>query len=492
MLAHLPPSSVLSVSLLVICLFLVLAFEATNGFHDAANAVATVIYTHSLKSVPAVVWSGIMNFIGVIVGGISVAYALVELLPPDVLSPPDGSPAVPMLVSLFISACFWNLATWYFGIPNSSSHCIIGALVGVAIGNALLLSRGLGNGVDWSQVWKVLEALALSPVLGFVLAGGLYFLARHVIRDRHLYEPPEDGQPPTWWIRGLLILTCTGVSFAHGTNDGQKSIGLIMLAIIGLFPATYALNPTAGQKIVHLDQDARAAVPLIQKFGDDEKEVGVQAARHLETYLAGKAGPQGASADERQEDSGGILRVADRADSAADQKSVPVPEHQRSSVRSDAYRLIAEMKEVERSKAATPQEKAQAVTIHQNLSGAVEYAPWWVRILSALCLGVGTMFGYKRIVHTLGERVGTTHLTPAKGASAELIGAALIGTAGFSGMPVSTTHIVTAGIAGTMAGDRGERGGGLNKGMVWRIVMAWAVTLPVTIAMAAGLFYVLA
>jgi inorganic phosphate transporter, PiT family len=184
--------------------------------------------------------------------------------------------------------------------------------------------------------------------------------------------------------------------------------------------------------------------------------------------------------------------VADRAAAAADHNSTPVPEHERSSVRSDAYRLIAEMKEVERSKKASPQERAQAATIHQRLSGAVEYAPWWVRILSALCLGVGTMFGYKRIVHTLGERVGTTHLTPAKGASAELIGAALIGTAGFSGMPVSTTHIVTAGIAGTMAGDRGERGGGLNKSMVWRIVTAWVVTLPVTIAIAAGLFYVLA
>lgn len=184
-----------------------------------------------------------MNFIGVIVGGISVAYALVELLPPNVLSPPDGAPAVPMLVSLFISACFWNLATWYFGIPNSSSHCIIGALVGIAIGNTLRLARRLENGVDWGQAWKVLEALGLSPLLGFVLAGGLYLLARHMIRERHLYEPPEDGQPPVWWIRTLLILTCTGVSFAHGTNDGQKSIGLIMLAIIGLFPARCAATP---------------------------------------------------------------------------------------------------------------------------------------------------------------------------------------------------------------------------------------------------------
>ena len=496
MLAHLPPSSALSIGLLVVCFLLVLAFEATNGFHDAANAVATVIYTNSLKSVPAVVWSGIMNFIGVIVGGIAVAYALVELLPPDVLSPPDGSPAVPMLVSLFVSACFWNLATWYFGIPNSSSHCIIGALIGVAIANGLMMSRGIGDGVDWSQVWKVLEGLAFSPLLGFVFAGGLYFLARQVIRDRHLYEPPKDGRPPVWWIRGLLILTCTGVSFAHGTNDGQKSIGLIMLAIIGLFPATYALNPTASQEIVHLDQDARGAIPLIRKFGDDEKEVAVKAAKDLESYFAGKAGPegspQGTSVNDEPKPSALLRRVADAAGAAADKKSVPVTEQQRTSVRSDAYRLITEMKNVEQSKQAPPEDKTQAKKIHKNLSGAVEYAPWWVRILSALCLGVGTMIGYKRIVETLGERIGNTHLTPAKGASAELIAATLIGTAGVSGLPVSTTHIVTAGIAGTMTGVRGERGGGLNQTMVWRIVMAWVVTLPVTIAIAGGLFYILA
>ena len=257
--------------MLIACFILVLAFEATNGFHDTSNAVATVIYTNTLKPVPAVIWSGIMNFVGVLVGGIAVAYALVGILPPDILTPPNGAPAVPMLVSIFVSALFWNILTWAFGIPNSSSHCIIGSLVGVAASDALLHARSISAGVDWQQIWTVLEGLAFSPVLGFILAGGLYGILRLVVRRGHLLEPPEGDKPPVWWLRGLLFLTCTGVSFSHGTNDGQKSIGLIMLTIIGLMPATFALNPNAHDQLTQLGQNAARAIPLIQQY--DKRQV---------------------------------------------------------------------------------------------------------------------------------------------------------------------------------------------------------------------------
>src|SRR3984957_8518963 len=234
---HLDPASALAFGLLIFSLLMVVMFEATNGFHDAANAVATVIYTKSLAPGQAVVLSGFMNFIGVLVGGIAVAYALVELLPAEVLSPPDGGPAVATLVALFIAALSWNIGTWWFGLPNSSSHCLIGSLIGIALGNAFARSRSLSDGVHWAQLIKVLEALALSPLLGFVLAGGLFFLCRSTLHDKHLYEPVTD-KPPIWWVRGILFLACGGVCFAHGTNDGQKSVGLIMLTIIGIFPAT--------------------------------------------------------------------------------------------------------------------------------------------------------------------------------------------------------------------------------------------------------------
>ena len=485
---HLTPFSPGAIAALVFCFVLVCAFEFANGFHDTANAVATVIYTNSMKPKVAVVWSGLMNFLGVVLGGIAVAYALVELLPPDVLSPPSGDPAVPMLVALFGTALAWNVFTWWFGIPNSSSHCVIGALIGVAVGDALVNTRPLGQSIDWGQIWTVLRALAISPVLGLIGAGALYFAVRHLIKDRRLYEPPHGDQPPTGWVRGLLILTCTSVSFSHGTNDGQKSIGLIMLTIIGLMPATFALNPQADAQVRQLADNARAAAPLIEKYGDDQKQIGVEAANRLQ-----QAGPvlasAGASAGANDPPGQSAVPASPepsprRADAGAQQSA----QDTRSTIRSEVYRLLAELKVVTQDPHASAAEKAEAGRIRGALRPSVEYAPWWVRVLSAACLGLGTMIGYKRIVQTLGERVGNTHLTPAQGASAELVGAGLIATAGFTGLPVSTTHIITSGIAGTMIGS----GSGINRGMLMRIALAWVFTLPVTIAVAAGLFYLLA
>jgi PiT family inorganic phosphate transporter len=474
-LTNLDPASALAIGLLIFSLLLVIAFEATNGFHDAANAVATVIYTKSLTPSKAVVWSGLMNFVGVMIGGISVAYALVELLPAEVLSPPSGAPAVSMLVSLFVAALFWNIGTWWFGLPNSSSHCLIGALIGVALGNAFVRERSLVEGVHWSQVWTVLEALALSPVLGFVLSAALYFGLSRTVHDKHLYEPAEK-HPPIWWMRAVLILTCTGVSFAHGTNDGQKSIGLIMLTIIGLFPAIYALNPMADQSLSELPNITRQVEPLVQKYGDDQKEDALIAAKVLEDYKA--TSPTPASLID-------ILRLSHGQDGRLGMSSDTAK--QRSALRDNIYKLIAQLKHVEEAKDASEDDKKQAKSLSKKLGAPVEYAPWWVRILSAVCLGVGTMIGYQRIVNTLGQRLGKTHLTPAQGAAAETVSAVLIGISGFSGLPVSTTHIVTSGIAGTMV----TAGAGLHLPMLSRIVIAWLVTLPVTIVIAGGLYYLL-
>jgi PiT family inorganic phosphate transporter len=460
---------------LIFSLILVMAFEATNGFHDAANAVATVIYTKSLQPGQAVVWSGFMNFLGVLIGGISVAYALVELLPAEVLSPPSGAPAVPMLVALFVAALVWNIGTWYFGLPNSSSHCLIGALIGIALGNALIRDRSFGDGVHWSQVWSVLEALALSPLLGFVLSAVLYFGLRKTAHDPNLYKPAGD-EPPVWWMRCILILTCTGVSFAHGTNDGQKSIGLIMLSIIGLFPALFALNPEATQSLNGLPQMVQAATPLIAKYGDDEKTRALDAAKRLQSSPIPAVEPTSFA---------GIPQAEQPADRQLGLQSDAAKA--RSTVRDDVYRLISELKHVEESKGISDDDKNKAKSLSKQLGDTVEYAPWWVRILSAVCLGIGTMIGYQRIVTTLGQRLGKVHLTPAQGASAELVSSVLIGISGFTGLPVSTTHIVTSGIAGTMVSS----GAGLRYGMLYRIVIAWLVTLPVTILIAGSLYYLL-
>jgi PiT family inorganic phosphate transporter len=477
MLNHLDPTSTLAMGLLIFALIMVMMFEATNGFHDAANAVATVIYTKSLQPAQAIVLSGVMNFAGVMIGGIAVAYALVELLPAEVLSPPDGGPAVAMLVSLFVAALTWNIGTWWLGLPNSSSHCLIGSLIGVALGNAFARSRSVVDGVHWPQLWKVLEALALSPLLGFVLAGALYFLCRKTLHDKHLYAPVKD-KPPIWWLRGILILTCSGVSFAHGTNDGQKSIGLIMLTIIGIFPATYALNPTAGMSIPAISAVMQQALPLVERYGDDEKADAHAAVESMRgRAVAAESGADGGTE--------GGLRVGRRALELGSESPTA---KRRSSIRDDVYQVVSELRHAEDAKGISPHDKKQAQGLAKQLGKAVEYAPLWVRILSALCLGVGTMFGYTRIVKTLGERLGNVHLTPAQGAAAEVVSAVLIGTAGFTGAPVSTTHIMTSGIAGTMV----TSGAGLKYGMISRIVIAWVFTLPVTILIAGGLYYLLA
>lgn len=456
MLNHLDPASALAIALLSFALIMVILFEATNGFHDAANAVATVIYTKSLKPGQAILLSGVLNFAGVMVGGIAVAYALVELLPAEVLSPPDGGPAVAMLLSLFVSALLWNIGTWWLALPNSSSHCLIGALIGVAVGNAFARERSLTEGVHWAEMRRVLESLALSPVLGFLLAGGLYLLCRRTLHDEHLYQPVRD-RPPIWWMRAILILTCSGVSFAHGSNDGQKSIGLIMLTVIGLFPATYALNPNAIRSLQDVAALMQQAEPLVQRYGDDQRQETIDHMHKL-------------------------------GDTATHSGAVPGGVGLRAAIRDDIYQVISELEHVRDVKRAPAEDKRLARELSKKLGNSVEYAPVWVRLLSALCLGVGTMIGYKRIVKTLGERLGSVHLTPAQGAAAELVSAALIGTAGFTGLPVSTTHIVTSGIAGTMVAHGAE----LQSRILTRIALAWLLTLPVTIIVAGTLYYLLA
>jgi inorganic phosphate transporter, PiT family len=458
MLASLATGSPATIAILAGCLILVLFFEFSNGFHDTANAVATVIYTNSLRPVVAVIWSGILNFVGVIAGGIAVAYALVELIPPEVVSPPDGSVAAGMLVAVFAAALCWNVGTWWLGIPNSSSHALIGALIGIAIEHSLVGGGGGVTGVDWGQVWSVLGSLLVSPILGFILSLGVFLLFRRLIRQRQLFEPPEGDQPPVWWMRSLLVLTCTGVSFAHGTNDGQKSIGLIMLTIIGLMPASYALNlDMTSDQIGQAARQMQDAAGLIERAGGERKQQGLPAARSLASRFSH------------------LSQVGD------------IPAGERSAVRDELNRTLASLREVNESKNISEADKKSAKSVHDELMRSVQYAPWWVRIISALCLGIGTMVGYRRIVKTLGERLGKQHLVPAQGASAELVAAGLISFAGFTGYPVSTTHVVTGGIAGTMVGS----GAGVQRATLRMIAAAWLLTLPATIALSCGLFYLL-
>ncbi len=438
------------VVLLCASLFIALAFEFVNGFHDTANAVATVIYTHTLKATPAVMLSGLCNFAGVFVGGIAVAMAIVHLLPVDLLVASQPGEGMAMVLALLVSAIVWNLGTWYFGLPASSSHTLIGSILGVGLANSAMNGR-FGDGVNWDKALHVGESLLVSPIFGFLLAGGLLLLLSKVLRDKRVFEPPVGDAPPPGWIRGVLITTCAGVSFAHGSNDGQKGVGLIMLILIGLMPGAFAIDESNPAL---LGQGLEAVAELRAVLDGEALETSTPHLDTIEQSLRSHDSAADIPAAERWPIRVGILRIDDAI------------EHWKPTASSDAI--------------------ARAESAQAKLDPITDYAPWWVIVAVALALGIGTTVGYKRIVVTVGEKIGKTHLTYAQGMSAELVAMSTIGVSSYLGLPVSTTHVLSSGIAGTMAAGKS----GLQKSTVRSILLAWVLTLPVCMFLSAALFWV--
>jgi PiT family inorganic phosphate transporter len=488
----------MDLSLLLIlggALAIALAFEACNGFHDTANAVATVIYTKSLHPQVAVIWSGLMNFLGVLLGGIAVAFSIVHLLPVDLLVRIDSGAGLSMVFALLLSAMIWNLGTWYYGIPSSSSHALIGSILGVGLANSMLAGN-LGGGVNWSKAGQVGLSLLISPIIGFVMAALLLLLMIRFLRDPKLHSPPEGNTPPPWHIRGVLILTCTGVSFAHGSNDGQKGIGLIMLILIGLVPAHYALNPDQSpEKFRHVVE----APAKIQSVLKDPEVVKILAATRPNIPLVLAVGPVEDSPREAASDLPPAYRMPDPdlqkteellagLNSDLEGKKTPsdLSPRERWQVRTKTVLLDQSLGSLQKRLGdRLIEDKAKILaSARGDLREAIEYAPTWVIGAVALALGVGTMIGWKRIVVTVGEKIGKEHLTYSQGAAAELVAMSTIGMADMLGMPVSTTHVLSSGVAGTMAANKT----GLQLSTVRSIALAWILTLPVCVTLAGGLF----
>src|SRR6202167_751528 len=265
--ANVPPTSILVFVLLGVALMIALGFEFVNGFHDTANAVATVIYTHSLPAYFAVVWSGFFNFLGVLTSTGAVAFGIISLLPVELILQVGSGAGFAMVFALLIAAIIWNLGTWYLGLPASSSHTMVGSIIGVGSANQLMNPRQGTSGVDWDQAAKIGESLLISPLIGFGVAALLLLFAKAVIKDKRLYEAPVGTEPPPFWIRGLLILTCTGVSFSHGSNDGQKGMGLIMLILVGAVPTAYALNhAVATSQTADILASSQQTVQVVSKY----------------------------------------------------------------------------------------------------------------------------------------------------------------------------------------------------------------------------------
>jgi inorganic phosphate transporter, PiT family len=476
------PTTILPFILLGVALLIALGFEFVNGFHDTANAVATVIYTHALPAQVAVVWSGCCNLLGVLASTGAVAFGVVSLLPVELILQVGSAAGYAMVFALLISAIIWNLGTWWMGIPASSSHTLIGSIVGVGVANAIIRGQNGTAGVDWDQVTKVGEALLFSPLFGFALSALLLLAMKAVIRVPELYTAPTTNKPPSPWIRGLLILTCTLVSFFHGSNDGQKGMGLIMLILIGVAPTAYALNraPPEGHAAQFVSS-AHTASKIVEAHGAGYAITGdprPAVTDYIHAHVISEGTYPSLAVLTKQ--------ISDSVEQYGSVARTPLDKVQNLRndmyLASEAFRVLTKDKESELSAA----EKGQIADFKKQLDSATKFIPLWVKICVAIALGLGTMVGWKRIVVTVGEKIGKTHLTYGQGAAAEIVAAATIGAADGFGLPVSTTHVLSSGVAGTMVAN----GSGMQWSTVRSIALAWVLTLPAAMIMS-GLLYVI-
>ncbi len=568
--------------LLVVALLIALGFEFVNGFHDTANAVATVIYTHSLDPNIAVVWSGLCNLCGVLVSSGAVAFAIITLLPVELILQVSAGAGFAMVFALLIAAIIWNLSTWWFGLPASSSHTMVGSIIGVGLANQLMSVHTGTSGVDWEQATKVFRVLLISPLIGFGAAALLLLLSKVVILTRWakgfavayqqnykkllvavptiaitgvigawllnlvaplvlglfgplvqiwapikqfesnlwgtvlvaalvgiaglysialfarividdgdvLFTAPKGDTPPPWPIRGLLIFTCSGVSFAHGSNDGQKGMGLIMLILIGTVPTAYALNhAVTGQDIKAFIAASEQAGHVLDQHIDKSGILGEDARGQVTNYIRTK---------QIEPDTLLALRelVKDlEGDVAVYKQYKSVPANKQANVRNDMYVASEAIRLMQKNDAALLKKGQQPVfsaddnkslgTYKATVDKATKFIPPWVKVAVALALGMGTMVGWKRIVVTVGEKIGKEHLTYAQGACAELVAMCTISAADNFGLPVSTTHVLSSGVAGTMAAN----GSGLQLATIRNIAMAWVLTLPAAALLSGSLFW---
>jgi inorganic phosphate transporter, PiT family len=468
--------------LLGIALLVALGFEFVNGFHDTANAVATVIYTHSLEPHIAVVWSGFWNFLGVLASSGLVAFAIISLLPVELILQVGSKSGFAMVFALLVAAIIWNLGTWWFGLPASSSHTLIGSVIGVGLANQFMNTGTATSGVDWGQARNIGYSLLLSPVVGFGCAFLLLLLAKSLIKDPKLYKAPEGAEPPPFYIRCLLILTCTGVSFFHGSNDGQKGMGLIMLILIGTVPTAYALNHAVTFKD---SQDFIAvsieAADTLTKYVSPDATVG-DAHEDVTAYIRSKDFTPGTMLALR-------TMVSDIGNETSLYKEMKnIPNDRVRNFRNDMYLISEALRLMQKS--GTPQISAADAAILANYKKHIDHStrfiPLWVKVAVAMALGLGTMVGWKRIVITVGEKIGKSHLTYAQGAVAEITAMATIGAADGFGLPVSTTHVLSSGIAGTMAANHS----GIQWSTVRNLALAWVLTLPVAMLLSGSLFWI--
>lgn len=479
--------------LLLLALGFVLFYEAINGFHDTANAVATVIYTRAMRSQLAVAMAAIFNFFGVLLGGLSVAYAIVHMLPTDLLLNMGSAHGLAMVFSMLLAAIIWNLGTWYFGLPASSSHTLIGAIIGIGLTNALMTGTSVVDALNIPKVMGIFGSLIISPIVGLVVAGGLIFILRrywsNTKKKARIHLTPaerekKDGKKkPPFWTRIALILSAIGVAFSHGANDGQKGIGLVMLVLIGVAPAGFVVNMNASGYEITRTRDAVNNVEIYFQQHPDllKKAIGVD--QLIPSPEAGATQPAEFHCHPANT-MNALSRVKGLLDNnieSYDKLSVD----QRSQMRRVMLCISDTMDKVAKLPNVSNDDQRLLKKLKTDMLSTIEYAPIWIIMAVALALGIGTMIGWRRVATTIGEKIGKKGMTYAQGMSAQMTAAVSIGLASYTGMPVSTTHVLSSSVAGTMLVD----GGGLQRKTVTSILMAWVLTLPAAIVLSGVLYW---
>ncbi|NUJ97560.1 inorganic phosphate transporter [Candidatus Gracilibacteria bacterium] len=451
--------------LIFICLGLVALFEFVNGSHDTANAISPVIYSHSLKPRRAVLLATVMNFLGVLLGGIGVAIGIIHLLPLEIISEQENLFGVFVVLSLLITAILWNAGTWYLGLPASSSHTLIGSIFGVCLAISFLpIHASEKVDLNWHKIIEVIESLLISPLIGFGLAFLIMFISYKIIKSKRFFSKPEKKEVPNTGLRSLLIASSSWVSFAHGSNDGQKGVGLAMLILISLAPNTFGINPDVNmldikKDISYISQSIENDIN--QTKNDEYKQKLILAQENIKNLL-------GSLENQKQEGKNvrtNILKIQENIKNIKKEKS-----------------LIAQANAGE---IGTSIDSKDFIIHSDNLSKVIDYAPKWIILLISLSLGLGTMFGRKRIVKTIGKKIGNHKLKYAESASSAIITAMTITFASRLGLPVSTTHIFSSSIAGCMMTGKKP---GVQQDTVKHILLAWILTLPITIVLGGGLF----
>ncbi len=449
--------------LLGLAIALVLSFEFINGFHDTANAVATVIYTNTLKPLQAVIYSGLCNLAGVMISSGTVAFAIVSLLPPQ-LTDATAQQSLVMVVSLLLSAIAWNLGTWYFGLPISSTHTLIGAIFGIN----LALDWGWAQSSNWAKMQDVLLSLLVSPLVGFAGAALLFVTIKFCFKpeavDQQIDQPTEKEEAaPTlkFWQRSLLILTCGGVSFAHGSNDGQKGMGLMMLILVAMLPSLFAVNINASPALISQLRDR--SLTLIPAITSQINTPDNSSKDLMETMIWRSLQTE-------------IQEIAQDLTAIHNFTDIDVKHLQQ--LRHHIVLVTHTINQLDQQHSLDQWTGQDLLRSYGNqLEQMIRFIPLWVKVAIAIALGLGTMIGWKRVVVTVGEKIGKADLNYAQGAIAEIITVGAIAIADHWGLPVSTTHILSSGIAGSMVANRS----GLQMQTVRNLLLAWALTLPVCI-----------